>query len=148
MIFCPVSSPNFMQKIRKTLRVDSEKKILLTNGPMGNTEFTEPFLRQLLCFLYFSLESDSYFSIFIDALMKNLGKIGKIFSAFLLTYPRGEYALPNLMQAQQLRVVASRPVQVSSFWTSSRSNLLYHGHWGRTSLTAWLQMRYKCTYES
>ena len=128
MIFCPVSSTNFMRKIRKTLRADSEKNMLLTNGLMGNTEFTEPFLHQLLCFLYFSLESDSYFSIFIDALMKNLGEIGKIFSAFLLTYPRGECALPNLMQAQQLRVLASRPVQVSSSWTSSRSNLLYHSH--------------------
>ena len=59
-----------MQKIRKILRADSEKKMLLTNGLTENTEFIGPFpsgvqfkviLRQLLRFVYFSLKSDSYF---------------------------------------------------------------------------------------
>ena len=57
-----------MRKIRKILGADSEKKMLLTNGLMDNTEFIGPFpsgvkfkmiLHQLLRFLYFSMESDS-----------------------------------------------------------------------------------------
>ena len=59
-----------MQKIRKIFGSDSDKTMLLTNGLTNNTEFIGPFpwevqfkmiLRQLLCFVYFSLESDSYF---------------------------------------------------------------------------------------
>ena len=41
-----------MEKIRKTLRADSEKKMLLTKRLTGNTEFIEPFLHQLLCILF------------------------------------------------------------------------------------------------
>ena len=59
-----------MQKIRKILRADSDKKMLITNGLTDNTEFIGPsplvvqlkmILRQLLRFVYFSLESDNYF---------------------------------------------------------------------------------------
>ena len=37
---------------------------------------------------------------------------GQIFSAFLLTSPRDGYALPNMTEAQQLRLLASIPIQV------------------------------------
>ena len=36
----------------------------------------------------------------------------QIFSAFPLTSPRDGYALPNLIEAQLLRLLASRPVEV------------------------------------
>ena len=75
-----------MQKIKKILRADSEKKMLLTNGLTekdatnertnrltnrltDNTELIGPFpsrvqFKMILCqlhrFVYFSLESDSY----------------------------------------------------------------------------------------
>ena len=70
VIFSPILSPKFMQKIRKILRADSEKKMLITNGLTDNTEFITPspsvvqfkmILRQLLRLVCFSLESDSYF---------------------------------------------------------------------------------------
>ena len=66
-----------MQKIIKILRADFEKKMLLMNALTDNTEFLVPFpswaqfkmiLHQLLRFVYFSRESDSYFPIFIEAL--------------------------------------------------------------------------------
>ena len=44
VIFCPILSPNFMQKIRKNLRVHSQGKLLLTKGLTDNTEFLGPFL--------------------------------------------------------------------------------------------------------
>ena len=59
-----------MQKIKKIVRADSDKKMLLTDGLTDSTEFIGPspsgvqfkmILHQLLCFLYFSLEFDSYF---------------------------------------------------------------------------------------
>ena len=65
--YCPL---NLCKKIRKILRADSEKKMLITNALTDNTEFIgsspsvvqfKMILRQLLRFVYFSLESDSYF---------------------------------------------------------------------------------------
>ena len=59
-----------MQKIKKIVRADSDKKMLLTDGLTDSTEFIGPslsgvqfkmILHQLLCFLYFSLEFDSNF---------------------------------------------------------------------------------------
>ena len=59
-----------MHKITNILRGDSEKKMLLTSELTDNPEFIGPFplevqfkiiLRQLLRFVYFSLESGSYF---------------------------------------------------------------------------------------
>ena len=62
-----------MQKIRKILRPDSEKKMLLKNRLTNNTEFIGPFhlgfqstpinliLRQPLRLVHFSFESDCYF---------------------------------------------------------------------------------------
>ena len=75
--FCPMFSPNFMQKIRKTLRTDSEKKMLLMNRLTNNNELIGSFsswvqfkmiLHILLRFVYISLEFDSFFSIFRNAL--------------------------------------------------------------------------------
>ena len=63
-------SRKFMQKIRKIRRAESERKMLLTKGLTDITEFSGPFpsvvqfkiiLHQLLRFVYFFLESDSYF---------------------------------------------------------------------------------------
>ena len=63
-------SPKFMQIIRKILRADLEKKMLIMNGLTDNTEFIAPFpsvvqfkmiLRQLLRVVQFSLEPNSYF---------------------------------------------------------------------------------------
>ena len=59
-----------MQKIRKILRADSKKKMLLTNRLTDNTDFIGHFplgvqfkvtIRQLLRFVYFSLQSESCF---------------------------------------------------------------------------------------
>ena len=44
---------------------------------------------------------------------------GQIFSAFFLTSPTGGCSLQNLIEAQQLRFLASRPVQVLPSWTYS-----------------------------
>ena len=75
--FGPIFSPNFMLKIRKTLTTDSEKKMLLMNRRTNNNELIGSFsswvqfemiLHILLRFVYISLQSDSYFSIFRNAL--------------------------------------------------------------------------------
>ena len=59
-----------MQKIKKIVRVDTERKMLLTKGLTDNGEFIGSFpsgvqlkmiLHQLLCFVYFPPESKNYF---------------------------------------------------------------------------------------
>ena len=61
-----------MQQIKKILRADSKKKMLLTNGLTGNNEFIglllsgvqfKIVLHQLLRLVYFSLKFESYFQL-------------------------------------------------------------------------------------
>ena len=173
-----------MQKIRKILRADSAKKMLLTNGLTNNTEFIGPFssgvqfkiiLHQLLRFVYFSIFIDvlwvpvdgcsirscrisftAYFLTVKDKILEHTLEhkyhrqiFRQIFSTFLLTSPRGVFwHLPNLIEAQQLRLLASISVDVSAFWTYGRGNSLYHSRWGQTLLAMWLQLHYQCDHES
>ena len=44
--------------------------------------------------------------------------------SFILTCPRGGYAFANLIEAQQLILLASRPIQLSPSRTYGRSNSL------------------------
>ena len=67
----------------------------------------------------------------LENLLEHIYTIKNLFS-FSSGVLRDGYALPILIEAQLLRLLASIPLQVQLSWTYGRSNSLYHIRWERT----------------